>query len=107
LATRTMHSVRKNDMVARYGGEELVAIMPQTNKKGATLQAQRLLAEVSGDPYDGIPADVTVTVSIGVATIDHDSMKSIDDFIEVVDGALYEAKSTGKNKVVVRGSEDT
>ncbi|MCH7909090.1 MAG: sensor domain-containing diguanylate cyclase, partial [Candidatus Hydrogenedentes bacterium] len=55
IAERARNGTRKNDILARYGGEELVAIMPQTEIDGAMREAERLLEEVRRHPYDGMP----------------------------------------------------
>ena len=103
LANRTRHSVRKNDIVARYGGEELVAILPQTSLEGARQQAERLRVHVSGEPYKDLPPDKRITVSIGVVILDLDKMANADALIHEADAALYEAKGSGKDQVIVGG----
>ena len=88
-------------MAARYVGEEIVVIMPQTNLEGAYSQACRLLTELSRPPYPGLPTNYVVTASIGLATLDHDRMMDQEALIRTADGALYVAKRNGKNQVVV------
>lgn len=100
LAWRVLRMTRKTDVAARYGGEEIVIIMPQTSLDGAYAQACRLLAEVRKARYAGLPADFSITVSIGVATLNHDTMTDCEALIRLADSALYEAKRKGKNRVV-------
>jgi len=83
------NSVRAMDIVCRYGGEEFVIILPQTDKKASQIIAERLRVQVG--LY--LPA----TVSIGIASIPEDAQE-INPLIEKADGALYQAKKTGKNK---------
>jgi len=83
------NSVRAVDIVCRYGGEEFVVILPHTDKKGAQIIAERLRIQTG--------LYLPVTVSIGVATLPGDAGE-IDELIEKADGALYEAKKSGKNK---------
>lgn len=94
-------AVRKNDVVARYGGEEFVALMPQTGLEGGRTEAERLCREVAVRSFSDLPEDYRVTVSIGLAVLDTETMNSVDAFIRAADDALYVAKTTGKNKVVV------
>ena len=99
IAERALNGTRKNDILARYGGEELVAIMPQTKIDGALREAERLLEEVRCRPYDGMPENYKLTVSIGVAVLDIDEMPDCDALIQATDNALYRAKGSGKNRV--------
>ncbi len=105
LSQRIMRIVRKSDVAARYGGEEIVVVMPQTALEGAYAQACRLLTELSRPPYPGIPAEHPVTVSIGVATLDHDKMLDCESLIRLADSALYVAKRNGKNQAVIGRQE--
>lgn len=103
LANRTQQSVRKNDVLARYGGEELVAILPQTSLEGARQQAERLRLQVSGSPYRDLPPDRRITVSIGVVMLDLDDMANCDALMHAADSALYAAKGECKDRVIIGG----
>lgn len=95
--------VRKTDMVARYGGEEFAVILPHTNLGGAEEEAERIRAAISNHTYANLPEEA-MTMSCGVVT--YPSVKTImnaGDFVNLADTALYEAKRSGKNKVVVLG----
>jgi len=85
-------SMREMDIVCRYGGEEFVAVLPQTDKKGAAIVAERL--RVQATLY------LPNTLSLGIATFPEDSQE-IGGLIEKADAALYEAKRSGKNKYCV------
>jgi len=94
---------RPGDFVARYGGEEFVAVMPRTGAQGALALAEAMRRAVAalGLRRD-TGADGPVTVSIGAATID----PAVDEFspaelIRQADAALYQAKNTGRNRVVI------
>jgi diguanylate cyclase (GGDEF)-like protein len=100
IANRTLKAIRTNDVVARYGGEEFVVILPQTDSLGASKYAQRLIEKISEEPFTGLPEDRPVTVSIGVAGYDKEKHATPDDFIQMVDDALYKAKKQGKNQMV-------
>jgi diguanylate cyclase (GGDEF)-like protein len=102
IASRMMGAVRSNDIVARYGGEEFVVLLPQTPLEGAVLQANRLLDAISSKHYDGLPEGAEVTVSIGMTVLDPDTMKESSVLVAVADAALYQAKNSGKNQVIIK-----
>ena len=82
-------SVRAVDSVCRYGGEEFIIILPQADKKGAQIIAERIRVQVG--------LFLPTTVSIGIATLPDDAQE-IEQLIEKADSALYQAKRSGKNK---------
>ena len=88
VAQLFVESLRQDDVVCRYGGEEFAIILPQTDKYHAVRVGQRLLEIVR--------ARLPVTVSIGLAGFPDDS-QSNKDLIEKADKALYRAKRMGKN----------
>jgi diguanylate cyclase (GGDEF)-like protein len=87
--------IRIMDMAARYGGEEMVIIMPNTNIDQAVRLANKMREGISKLIFD----DFSVTVSIGVSLID-DKVNSATKLVKAADEALYKAKNSGKNKVV-------
>ena len=101
IAERTSRSVRKSDVVARYGGEEIVVIMPQTGLEGARSQAERVRTEIGEYDFDGLPNGYRVTVSIGVAIYDGEVMLDCEALIRIADDAMYRAKREGKNRIIV------
>lgn len=104
MSARVMRSVRKPDIVARYGGEEIVVIMPQTGAEGALAQAERIRRKIGELPFGEGGNAIRVTVSIGVGVLQHGAMQDCEALIREADSALYEAKAAGKNKVVVGGT---
>jgi two-component system cell cycle response regulator len=93
-------AVRKVDVVARDGGEEFVAILPETSSEGGVTFAERLRERVASQSFDvGIDKPVHLTVSIGVATFPSPRVATTEDFFARADEALYRAKSGGRNQV--------
>jgi len=103
LAARMVKGVRSFDMVARMGGEELVIVMPETRLVDAHRAAERLRRAVADRPFPiSSPAmDLTVTVSIGLGGLEAGD-DAADLIVRRADEALYEAKRTGRDRVVMR-----
>lgn len=104
-----LKNVRKTDIVARYGGEEIAVIAPHTSVPTAVDLAERLRQVVEKSVI--VPADeqedrqaVTITVSIGIAGLDQQIVNK-QSLIERTDKALYRAKQKGRNRVVVFNSK--
>lgn len=89
--------VRAIDIVGRYGGEEFVLILPQTDLAGAFVVAEKIRNVVEEKRFDAGGDTVSVTVSIGVASTQEEEA---DDLLYYADLALEQAKQSGKNKVV-------
>lgn len=91
--------LRPKDVFARYGGEEFVILLMNTNIEGATLLAERIRASVQANAfmYDG--KRLPVTTSVGVAELRSD-IEAAQTLLKLADKALYEAKFSGRNKVV-------
>lgn len=89
-------NVRKMDLAARYGGEEIAVILPESTQENAVLLAERIREKISKLEF----ADFSVTVSIGVSHASK-NLNTADLLVKAADEALYEAKRLGKNQVVV------
>jgi diguanylate cyclase (GGDEF)-like protein len=91
---------RDVDEPARYGGEEMAVILPQTDIGGADLQAERLRAAIEALAIPRLDGDghLTVTASFGVASVPGGTVEK-DGLIAAADAALYRAKHAGKNRV--------
>ncbi|SMB92472.1 GGDEF domain-containing response regulator [Deinococcus hopiensis] len=90
--------LRRSDVAGRYGGEELVVLLPHTDAAGAGVIAERLRLAVSGLRVPWEEAGLQVTVSIGVATRRGEEVGP--DLLARADAALYAAKRAGRNRVV-------
>ena len=91
--------LRQVDIAGRYGGEEFVIILPQTDKNGAYITAERLRKSFYNNPLNCNYKNINFTVSIGAAE-HHRSITSADEIIKIADNALYEAKDKGRNFTV-------
>lgn len=89
---------RKNDAVFRLGGEEFLIIMPNTNKAEAKQAAERIKNAVNEHKVYYRNKNISFTVSIGLLT--HDGTISLQSSLKYVDDYLYEAKNSGRNKIV-------
>jgi two-component system cell cycle response regulator len=101
FATRVRKSIRGIDLACRYGGEEFVIVMPETDMAVATIVAERLRRRIASERFaihQGSQA-IEVTISVGIATLDlsDDTAASI---LKRADQALYRAKRDGRNRVV-------
>ena len=101
FATRIRKAIRGIDLACRYGGEEFVIVMPETDMAVATVVAERLRRRIASERFSiqqGASA-IEVTISVGIATLDaaDDTAASI---LKRADQALYRAKRDGRNRVV-------
>lgn len=100
LAAIYLEELRDSDVFARFGGEEFILALPHTNAAAARAVAERLREKVMKHRIDIDGQALSVTVSSGVSQY-RASDGSIDDAVRRADGALYEAKKAGRNRVVV------
>jgi diguanylate cyclase (GGDEF)-like protein len=98
FARRCSSLVREVDLIGRYGGEELIILMPETDRDTAMRVAERLRAAIAATPIKILEKEIVVTTSIGVATQDEHTM-DLETLIARADQALYIAKHKGRNRV--------
>ncbi len=92
--------VRSLDIPCRYGGEELVVIMPETDKESSMLMAERIRQAISETDFrTNGKGPKSVTVSIGVASFTSDNAEEPMSLVLAADEALYKAKNNGRNRV--------
>lgn len=101
LAQIMAETVRETDLVARYGGEEFAALLPATGTDGTLNLAERLRHRIAEERIPAGDDTIRVTASIGVSAW-HPGAGGLDGVIRAADEALYEAKRTGRDRIVCR-----
>jgi diguanylate cyclase (GGDEF)-like protein len=101
VAALFTEALREIDVAGRWGGEEFALILPGTDLEGGLQLAERLRAALAARPLRVDQAEIRVTASFGVASFpEHVSERAI---VAAADAALYEAKRSGRNRVVADG----
>ncbi len=103
IAQRFKDAIRASDVLARYGGEEIVILVHQPTEKGVETLANRIRERVAATPFVQGPLQVSVTCSLGAAIVipgrkDRDVGRRL---VEAADQAMYEAKHGGRNRAVI------
>ncbi|KPK04997.1 MAG: hypothetical protein AMJ64_12465 [Betaproteobacteria bacterium SG8_39] len=89
--------LRESDCLGRWGGEEFIILMPETDHEAARVACQRLCAAQRGQQYPGLPRSLSVTVSAGVST--YRAGEAANVLLQRADTALYRAKVGGRDRV--------
>ena len=92
------------DIAARYGGEEMIALLPETDIKGAYIVAERLRNAVADHEFTGYKTSLHVTISIGISEFPSSDTDSLE-LIRKADTALYQSKEGGRNKTTIYTTE--
>ncbi|MGD9187433.1 MAG: diguanylate cyclase [Desulfobacteraceae bacterium] len=92
-------ALRAQDVLARWGGEEFICLLPETGVDGANCAAEKIRTGMEHQRYDCIDDDVPITVTAGVCV--YDGSCAIEECIRRADDALYKGKIQGRNKVVL------
>jgi len=100
VGCRLRRAVREDDHVSRFGGDEFVVVCDVKDQHSALDVAERIRHEV-GLPYDGIPDRLRPTASIGLVLSDAANDGEVDQLLRAADQAMYRAKLSGGNKVVI------
>lgn len=103
VASLLLQNTRGIDLVARFGGEEFIVLLPRTDEKGALSTAEKLRTCVQEEEIIGLDANHgsnRITLSLGIAIYPHHS-KDVFDLLNMADQALYRAKTTGRNRALV------
>jgi len=91
--------LRSSDVPARYGGDEFIALLPQTDVDRARVLVERIMERFQKELSAKLP-HLRVTMSVGIASLPSPDIHDADGLVRLSDHALYEAKSSGKNRVV-------
>jgi two-component system, cell cycle response regulator len=94
-------NTRTEDTPARIGGEEFAILLPDTNRLGAAVLAERIRASIEKHRFSFEGFSLSMTASAGIASFDVDGRESLEQLIGVADKRLYLAKANGRNRVVV------
>ncbi len=105
IACHIREQVRKIDIAGRFGGDEFIILLPETDIHQARLVAARLRSCILHHPEITERGRVVVTISLGVAGDTGEKYKNVETLIDQADQALYQAKQGGRNQLVVFGAE--
>lgn len=105
VASRLQKQVRSYDKIGRYGGDELLLVLPGLSRQDAKNIAERLRKSVCAEKIQTDAGSIDTTVSLGVSIFDKVSRPSTKKIIEESDHALYMAKERGRNSSVVSGPD--
>lgn len=92
---------RAEDTVARMGGEEFAILLPDTNRLGTAVLAERMRIAIEKERFILGGKIVPITVSIGIASRDADPVDTVDQLLNIADKRLYLAKQSGRNRICV------
>ncbi|MFT5662536.1 MAG: diguanylate cyclase (GGDEF)-like protein [Sulfurimonas sp.] len=99
LVKSVASEIRESDLLARFGGEEFIVMLPDTDENGALALAKKVRESIENHPYEDEKLSILVTVSIGVSELRGE--KLLRELIKRADDALYAAKANGRNRVEV------
>jgi diguanylate cyclase (GGDEF)-like protein len=95
-------TVRAQDIVSRWGGEEFLLLLPETSLKGAVVLAEKMREKISDTPVIRQETHLNVTLTFGVSV--YGRIEDMEDVIKRADDALYRGKKNGRNQVVAQDS---
>ncbi len=99
VADAIRHTIRFTDAAARYGGDEFVVLLPETDAAGGYVVAEKLRRDVAALTLRAADRNVRSSVSVGLVTYPHDGA-TIEQLVAAADVAMYESKRRGKNRIV-------
>ncbi|HOW42112.1 MAG TPA: diguanylate cyclase [Candidatus Omnitrophota bacterium] len=98
LAEIIKKSIRSVDIACRYGGDEIVVIFPFTRYQSGIAAAERLRRKIEAHNFGTGDAPLTITISIGLISMEEKGTLTVDAFLRLLDQQLYQAKNSGRNK---------
>jgi diguanylate cyclase (GGDEF)-like protein len=104
VATALRSSCRNSDILARYGGEELVLLLPETDQAAGLVVAEKMRKVVEDQTTVADGSEIKVTISIGLSSHGGENQKEVgnsEKILKSADAALYRAKQNGRNRVEV------
>ena len=104
VANTIRQLLRKYDFVARWGGEEFLAVLPETEISGAIVVAERFRKSIESLQIDYKGVQIPVTITLGISQ--YDSELGVDKSIQLADQALYDGKMNGRNQVVINKKQN-
>jgi diguanylate cyclase (GGDEF)-like protein len=106
LAQKLRDLLRNADIIGRYGGEEFVVLLPESNLEASTKVAERIRKTIEAETIKTDKfGDISITISIGVSNFTSKA-EDLASVIDNADKALYEAKKDGRNRVVAKKIEE-
>ena len=99
IAKALQNNLRDTDFIARFGGEEFVALMPETDSEHAHQVAEKLRQKIESSPFNFKKEPVQITMSVGIS--EFQKGESAEAVFERADKALYKAKESGRNQVLI------
>lgn len=98
LAEKLRLGVRKNDLISRWGGDEFLIMLVETDPEDGKMVAEKIRSRVENSPFIYHEIDIPVTITLGISDCDKD--KSISSCLRKADLALYKGKQEGKNRSI-------
>lgn len=93
-------NLREVDLIGRYGGDEFIAILPETSAQSAKIAGERIRKIFEELSKDTNKSEIISTISIGISGCDSKGVASVKELIRTADRALYFAKTAGRNRVI-------
>ncbi|NQU45385.1 diguanylate cyclase [bacterium] len=105
VSQRLKSLIRETDIFGRYGGEEFLIVLPNTDRWGAAHLAEKLRGGLESEKISHDFFSLSVTASFGVASSENAEVVAADHLLQISDRALYRAKESGRNRVCIAGDE--
>ena len=107
VASIISDGIRAHDMAGRYGGEEFIVMLTNTETAAAMMVAERIRSNIEKFDFEYENTHMSVTISIGVSVLRHDEPVTAKELVEQADQALYMSKRAGRNKVSLFTAENS